>query len=151
MLLYPANNTPWEPRRLSEWIDVSWYIKTVTKKWIKTVLDWIEYRTNIEANIDLWQIKSDINRKVLLLRNLHLDDWIWFIKDEILSLLLLFQSKNEEIKDDRTYSDNENFIREVFFILAEYLKIPSDYTYEEKLITIVKIIESYNQNNRATS
>ena len=150
-MLIPANHPLWEAKKISEWLDPSKYIQTVTSKGISKALDWIEYETNIEVEENTSDLRAEINREIIRLKNqgMTLSEIVYHIIPLIQILIQL--SKESELTVDEAEKNNL-VIPNAFYAISEDLWIPSNFTYEKKVLKIAELIEKYHnsQNKKAT-
>jgi len=150
-LLIPANHPLWEPKKISDWVDPSKYLQTVTSKGILKALDWIEYEENIEVKENTSDVRAELSREIIRLENqgMTLSEIVYYIIPLIQILIQL--SEEWELTIDEAEKNNL-IIQNVFYAISKDLWIPSNFTYEQQVLKIAELIEKYHrsQNKKAT-
>ena len=153
-MLVPANNIPWKPHRLSQWVDPSAYIKRITQKWAIRAVENIEVTEDIEKSISY--TISKIHQEMLRLRNYNsnhssvLEILEGFSKKLFPLLKDLDELKNESLDEEEILKCDKIFeatITEISWLLW----IPQECDIESKINKIADLIERYSQKwKRAT-
>lgn len=150
-MLVPANNTPWELRKITDWIDASSYIKSITKKWVIQSIENIEVVEDIEKSIS--HTISKIHQEMLKLRNydsnhisaLKILEWFSI---ELFPLLSDLNKLKTESRKPEDILKCEEMLHTTIVEISQLLWIPWEYDIESKVNKITDLIDKYSKKQK---